>query len=156
MPGSSPPPPSPHPLGADAPTKDYVGLAMATMGLAIMVGTAILSVVTWTVRTVQVYQPPPPPGELGLAGTVLLGGTLTGLLVSGAIVWTALSPVRSPYRQGGLAMATVFATILVAFIATFVADNFLGRTGLLILAGLASAIAWMASRAVARERAAVA
>lgn len=149
------PPPSPHPLGADAPARDYVGLAMAAMGLAIVAGTAILAVVTWTVRTVQAYQPPPPPGELGLAGTVLLGGTMVGLLVSAAIVWMALTPVRSPYRQGGLAMATVFATILVAFIATFVADNFLGRTGLLILAGLASVVAWMASRAVARERAAV-
>ncbi|HUG26693.1 MAG TPA: hypothetical protein VMK53_00230 [Gemmatimonadales bacterium] len=149
------PPPSPHPLGADAPTQDYVGLAMAAMGLAIMAGTAVISVVTWTVRTVQAYQPPPPPGELGLAGTVLLGGTMVGLLVSAAIVWTALTPVRSPYRQGGLAMATVFATILVSFIATFVADNFLGRTGLLILTALASVLAWMATRAVARERAAL-
>lgn len=149
------PPPSPHPLGADAPTQDYVGLAMAAMGLAIMAGTAVIAVVTWTVRTVQAYQPAPPAGELGLAGTVLLAGTMLGLLVSAAIVWTALTPVRSPYRQGGLAMATVFATILVSFIATFVADNFLGRTGLLILTGVASVIAWMAARAVARERAAI-
>lgn len=149
------PPPSPHPLGADAPTQDYVGLAMAAMGLAIMAGTAIISVVTWTVRTVQAYQPAPPPGELGLAGTVLLGGTMVGLLVSAAIVWTALTPVRSPYRQGGLAMATVFATILVSFIATFVADNYFGRMGLLILTGLASVMAWRATRAVARERAAL-
>ena len=147
------PPPSPHPLGAEAPRRDYVPLAVAAMGFAILAGTAIISVVTWTVRTVQAYQPPPPPGELGLAGSVLLGGTLLGLLVSAAIVWTALSPVRSPYRQGGLAMATVFATILISFIATFLADNFLGRAGLLILAGAAAALGWAASRAVARERA---
>lgn len=151
----SPPPPSPHPLGADAPTQDYVGLAMAAMGFAIAAGTAVISIVTWTVRTLQAYQPPPAEPGLGLPGTVLLAGTLAGLALTATIVWLALAPVRSPYRQGGLAMATVFATFLVSVVATFLADNWFGRGGLLGLALVAVLAAWAGGRRTGRERAAL-
>lgn len=146
------PPPSPHPLGPDAPTKDYVGLAIAAMGFAIAFGTAMIAVVTWTVRTIQAGSPPSDPPTLGLPGTVLLAGTLGALFLSGLSVWVALRPVRSPYRQGGLAMATVFATFLVSIIGTFVADNIAGRPGLLGLALLALVACWATARAVGRQQ----
>jgi len=145
-------PPSPHPLGPDAPKQDYVGLALAAMMFAIAAGTAIIAVITWGVRTLQAQAPPTDPPTLGLPGTLLLAGTLGGLLLSGASVWVALSPVRSPYRQGGLAMATMFATFLVAVVGTFVADTLAGRPGLLGLALVALAGAWAAARAVGRQR----
>lgn len=150
---TTPPPPSPHPLGPDAPTQDFFPLAMGAMGLAITTGTTIIAVVTWTVRTLQLHQPPPSAPGLGLPGTVLLGGTLLGLAAAAAIVWTALAPVRSPYRQGGLAMATVLATFLVAIIATFAGDNWFGRSGLLGVAALGVLGGWAAARKVGRERA---
>lgn len=150
------PPPSPHPLGPDAPTRDYVGLAMGAMGLAVALGVTGISLVTWTVRTLQAAGGAPAEGELGLAGTVLLGGTLVVLAGVAGIVWTTLAPVRSPYRQGGLAMATVFAAFLLAVIGTFVADNWFGRGGLLGLAMLGVVVAWAAGRKVGRERATLA
>lgn len=153
---TSPPPPSPHPLGAEAPKQDYVGLAAGAMGLGITVGTAAIAVTTWTVRTLQTHLPAGSETDLGLPGTVLLGGTLMALAATWGVVWLALSPVRSPYRQGGLAMATVFATFLVAIIGTFVADNWFGRGALLVLAGLAVVGAWGAGRKVGRERQALA
>lgn len=146
------PPPSLHPLGAEAPTRDYVGLALAAMGLAIWTGTALIALVTWTVRTLQAVRPLPATPALGLPGTILLGGTLGALVAAAGIVWIALRPVRSPYRQGGLAMATTFATLLVAIISTFAADNWFGRGGLLGLALVAVLAAWRSGRRVGRER----
>ncbi len=147
------PPPSPHPLGADAPDRDYVPLAMAAMGFAVTAGTAIIALVTWTVRTLQAAAPPATTPSLGSApAVILLAGTLGGMLFSAAAVWVALQPVRSPYRQGGLAMATTFATFLVSAVASFLADNFGGRGGLLLLAVLAMLGAWRTGRAVGRHR----
>ena len=147
------PPPSPNPLGADAPPRDYVGLALVAMAFAVAAGTAIIAVVTWTVRTLQAGAAPGAPPSLGSApAVVLLAGTVGGLALSAASVWIALAPVRSPYRQGGLAMATTFATFLVSAIATFGADAAGGRPGLLALALLAALLAWRAGRAVGRQR----
>lgn len=147
------PPPSPNPLGPDAPTRDYVPLAMAAMGFAIVGGTAIIALVTWTVRTLQLAGPVTTPPSIGSApAVVLLAGTLGGMAFSAVAVWVALAPVRSPYRQGGLAMATTFATFLGSAVASFLADNFAGRPGLLGLAIVATIGAWRLGLAVGRQR----
>ncbi len=147
------PPPSPNPLGPDAPTRDYVPLAFAAMGFAIVAGTTIIAAVGWTVRTLQVNAPTPEVPSIGSApAVVLLVGTLAGLGCSAAAVWVALAPVRSPYRQGGLAMATTFATFLVSAVTSFLADNFGGRTGLLLLTMLMLLATWRMGRRVGRAR----
>jgi uncharacterized membrane protein len=76
-----------------------------------------------------------------------------GLLFSATSVWVALAPVRSPYRQGGLAMATTFATLLASVVSTFLADNFAGRGGLLLLTIVAVLLAWKLGHRVGRLRA---
>lgn len=151
------PPPSPNPLGADAPSKDYVPLAIAAMLFAIVGGTAIIALVTWTVRTLQTGPAGSAPPSIGSApAVVLLAGTMGGLLFSAASVWIALAPVRSPYRQGGLAMATTFATLLLSVVSTYLADSIAGRGGLLLLTILAALGAWQLGIRVGRQRAAVA
>jgi hypothetical protein len=148
------PPPSPNPLGPDAPTRDYVPLAIAAMGFAIVAGTGIIALVTWTVRTLQTGSMGSGPPSLGSApAVVLLVGTMGGLLFSATSVWVALAPVRSPYRQGGLAMATTFATLLASVVSTFLADNFAGRGGLLLLTIVAVVLAWKLGHRVGRLRA---
>jgi len=130
---------------------------MAAMAFAITAGTAIIAVATWVVRQLQTGAPTSATPSLGSApAVVLLTGTLGGLAASAASVWVALAPTRSPYRQGGLAMATTFATFLVSAVGTFVADNYGGRPGLLGLAALAIVGAWVAGRAVAAQRRALA
>lgn len=147
------PPPSPNPLGPDAPTRDYVPLAIAAMAFAIVAGTGIIALVTWTVRTLQTGPAGAAPPSIGSApAVVLLAGTMGALLFSAASVWVALAPVRSPYRQGGLAMATTFATLLVSVVSTFLADNFGGRGGLLVLTMVAVVLAWRLGQRVGRLR----
>jgi len=150
------PPPSPNPLGPDAPTRDYVPLAFAAMVFAIVAGTAIIATVAWTVRTLQGGAAAPMEPSIGSApAVVLLAGTLGGLFFSAAATWVALAPVRSPYRQGGLAMATTFATFLVSAIASFLADSLAGRPGLLALALVALVGAWRLGHRVGRLRSAL-
>ena len=131
---------------------DYVGLAAAAMALALTSGVAIIAVATWLVRTTQLQSPAQTiPSLSSLPSVLLLGGTLLGLAVAATVTWVTLAPVRSPYRQGGLAIATTMATFLVSIVGTFVADQTLGRTGILIFAGLSLAGAWWARRAVERH-----
>jgi hypothetical protein len=142
---------SPNPLGPDAPDRDYVGLAFAGMAAGIMTGTAVVAMALFLVRTLQAGQVPSTTLDLGSApATVLLLGTLAGVLAAAGVTWVLLAPIRSTYRQGGLAMVAAFATVVVSLLAA-PADRLAGRAGLLTLAAVAAFIAWRFALRARRE-----
>jgi hypothetical protein len=144
---------SPNPLGPDAPDRDYVGLAFAGMAAGIMAGTTVVAAALFLVRTLQVGRVPTTTLDLGSApAAVLLFGTLAGVLAAAVVTWVLLAPIRSTYRQGGLAMVAAFATVVASLLAG-PADRLAGRTGLLALAAVSGLIAW---RLVRRARRAAA
>lgn len=144
----TPAPPSPHPLGPDAPTEDHVGLAFGALLVAIALGTAVAALATFVVRTLQASAPP--AESLDLAGPpalVLLLGTLAALLVAAVTTWRLMAPAREPFRQGALAMVSAFATLVVSLV-TMPVDRMLGRPGLLGLAAVALVLAGLARRRI--------
>ncbi len=148
-------PTSPNPYGAEAPERDYVPLAFNAMAMAVLLGTAVISLSLWAVRSLQAGAAATAAPDLGSpAAVILLGGTAAGMMAAAVTTWRMLAPVGSTYRQGGLAMVTAFATLVVSLAAAPV-DMAVGRWGLLGLAavcGLLSALFWR--RAVrARETA---
>ncbi len=145
-------PPSPHPLGAEAPARDYVGLAVRAMASGILAGTALILASLWLVRTLQVGVPAASTPDLDSpAAFTLLLGAVAGVMLAAIVTWTLLSPIRSTYRQGGLAIVAGFATVVLVTVVSFPLDGALGRWGLLgaaVVAGLlARRLATAAGRA---------
>lgn len=141
---TAPPPSTPHPLGPDAPDRDYVGLAFAGMASGALAGLATMSAALFGVRSLQVGAAAPSAAatatpDLGSPAAMLLFlGTIGGLLTAAVVTWRHLAPIGSTYRQGGLSMVTAFGTLVLALVA-FPVDGLLGRWGLLGLALLAAA-----------------
>jgi hypothetical protein len=103
-----------------------------------------LVVITATVLGVDALRT---TGKVDMTFYLLVGGTLTGVLVAGFAAWRLLEPVGSTYRRGGLSIVCAFATVLLMLICIPV-HQLLGRVGLLILLGLSSVTAiWLARRA---------
>lgn len=141
-------PPSPHPLGPEAPTEDHAGLALGTLPVAIALGTAVAALATFTVRTLQANAPP--AESLDLAGPqalVLLLGTLAAMLAAAVTTWRLMAPARSPFRQGALAIVSAFATLVVSLV-TMPIDRAFGRPGLLGLAVVALVLAGLGWRRI--------
>jgi hypothetical protein len=144
--------PAPHLLGPDAPTQDFVGLAFGALGFSVMLGTGLAAVVVFAVRSLQRSAAPTPAVALGSAPAVaLLGGTLVALVAAALATWRLLAPIRSPYRQGMLAMVAAFAT-LPASLVLLPIDRAFGRAGLAGTALLALAIAAALGRRLTRGR----
>jgi len=129
--------PSPdHPLGADAPSRDFVGLAILGMACGVASGTAIIAIVLWVVRSLLVGAPASDSPNLdSAAAKILLFGTGAGMLFAATVCWRILNPLNSTYRQGGLSLVTAFAALVVSLVAVPV-DLLMGRWGLLGLAAL--------------------
>ena len=131
----------PHPLGPDAPRRDFVGLAFVAMGCGIASGTAVIAVALWAVRSLLVGAPASDTPNLdSMAANVLLIGTAGGILFAAVVTWRLLHPVGSTYRQGGLSIVAGFATLVVSLVAVPV-NIVAGRWGLLILAAVAMLLA---------------
>lgn len=143
-----------HPLGADAPTEDYVGLAFRALLFSVALGTGVAAVVSFTVRSLQLAAPAASPAEavdLGSpAALVLLGGTGLALLAAALATWRLLAPIRSPYRQGMLAAVSAFGTMLVSLV-TLPADRLFGRPGLAAVAALAFGLCLWIGRGFGRN-----
>jgi hypothetical protein len=134
---------------------DFVPLALAGMGLGIVLGSTLISAAVWLLRTLQARTTPADTLDLGSAPSlVLFAGMVGGMLAAAVATWRALAPVQSTYRQGGLALVASFATLVVSLIAMPV-DRSLGRQGLLALAALGGLVAWRLWLAVRRAAAAV-
>jgi hypothetical protein len=80
---------------------------------------------------------------------LLFGGTLAGILIAAWAAWRLLGPISSPYRRGGLAMVSGFATVLLMLVCIPI-NQLLGQAGLLILLGLSSVTAALLARQVKR------
>ena len=123
-----------HPLGPDAPTEDHVGLAFRALGFSVLLGTGLAAVVSITVRSLQPAVAPEGGVDIASApALVLLVGTGLALLAAAVSTWRLLAPIRSPYRQGMLALVSAFGTIVVSLV-TIPADQAFGRAGLAVVA----------------------
>jgi len=115
-----------------------VGFVAAVVASAVSVG---LLVISGTVLAVDALRSGTNPSDLDLSFYLLVGGTLSGIMLAAYAAWRLLAPVGSAYRRGGLSMVCAFATILLMLICIPVNQLF-GRTGLLLLlvvSGLAAA-----------------
>lgn len=136
---------------------DHLGLALGGLGFGIAVGAGTQAVVTLAVRTLQAkgggpISPAGAPPDLGSAAAlVLLLGTLAGLFAAAIATWTLLAPLRNPWRQGMLGMVAAFGSFVLSLLAIPL-DRWLGRPGLLGLAGLAFGAAALIGASLSRPR----
>jgi hypothetical protein len=87
--------------------------------------------------------------HLDLSFYLLVGGTLSGILLAAYSAWHMLAPVGSTYRRGALSIVAAFATVLFMLICMPV-HQLLGRTGLLGLLAVCGAAALILARRVRR------
>ena len=114
-----------------------VGLALRAVVFGVLLGTAVIAMTLWVVRTLQLAAPPAAvPNTAGTQAVILMGGTLAGVLAGGTATWFLLGPVDSLYRRGAFSTVAGFATLLAALV-SMPLDRAFGRAGLLALAGLA-------------------
>lgn len=126
-------------MGPDAPRTDYVGLAGYAVLAGALLGAGTLAAVTWGVRMLQAAGPPPSDPREAIqtpAASLLLYGTGIALFLAWLTAFQLLRPVRSGYRQTGLGMVSVGATVLLGFL-PWLADRLLGPMSLLPLAAAA-------------------
>lgn len=134
-----------------APSEDFVPLAAASIGFAILLGTALVAAVLLGVRALVSHSPPteqPDPNQP--AGALLLFGTLGACAIAAVSCWTAMSPVPT-YRRGGLSMVTAFATFVMALLLAPV-NELGGIAGLALVAILCGVGALALGRRVTRLR----
>ena len=144
---TAPSPPRPPPISIE--DKDRVGLAFLSMAISIALGIGLITVALWVVSTLLIDVPASDTPVLeGAPFYLLVGGTLTGIVVAGLVTWTLLAPVRSAYRRGGLSMVSAFATAAGMLVAMPI-NQFAGRAGLLGLIAACALVAWLLSRRLA-------
>jgi hypothetical protein len=112
---------------------DQLALALRAIAFGILLGVAVIAGTLWAVRTLQLGTPPTDPiTPTNGVTTLLIGGTLAGVLAAGVGAWSLMAPVTSFYRRGGLSFVTSFATVACSLVCMPV-DGLFGRTGLLAL-----------------------
>jgi hypothetical protein len=131
-----------------APYERALKVAASGVGLAILVGLAVVAATALAVSALRVGFLPaapvretPPVAQVDVESfpaTLLILGTLAGILGAACAAWLALRPIASPYRRGGLAAVSAFATALVMLLCVPV-YGLLGQPGLLALVVLAVA-----------------
>ena len=140
----------PH-FNPDAPNEDYIPLAAASAGFAMLLGTALIGLALLGVRgLVAQAVPTPTPDPLQPAGLLLLAGTLGGVLAAGLTTWALLAPLPL-YRRGGLSMVSAFATFVAALLLAPV-NHYFGLAGLVVVIALATAGCWGLGRRLGRLR----
>jgi len=124
----------------EPPPPDFVALVLGALAFGVMLGAGLLSLVSWTVRTIQgsgLDLAVTPRGlTAGLLPVVLLG-TLGAILAAGLATWKLLAPIRNPWRQAMLALIAGLGSFALSLV-TLPIDRAFGRPGLLVLAGAAA------------------
>ena len=114
------------------------------MVLAAAVSIGLL-VITATVFLVDALRTGNRPADLDLSFYLLVGGTLSGILLAAYAAWRLLAPVGSAYRRGGLSIVSAFATVLLMLVCIPV-NELWGRPGLLLLLGISGVTAVLLGR----------
>ena len=129
--------PEPPPLSRDERTfmRAVVRFTIASIGMAVCVGLAVVTSAVLGVRALQAGQPVAPATNATVslnspAAILLLVGTIGGVLVAVAAGWALLSPIGSFFRRGGFAMVGGFATV-VGMLFTMPVSAAYGQTGLI-------------------------
>ena len=138
-------------------TPDLVPLAVSTIGLAIMLGTAIMTVFLLLNRSMVKDLPVTPdarPDAYQPAATMLLVGVLCTLVVPMLTAWGLLGPIQVSYRRFGFAMVSGLGALVVSILAV-PANEFLGINGLFGLLALALVTCLILGRRVWAERSAL-
>jgi|SRR5918995_5356980 hypothetical protein len=123
-----------------------MGFVAAVLASAVSVGLLVISA---TVLAVDALRSDTGPRNLDLSFYLLIGGTLSGIMMAAFAAWRLLAPVGSAYRRGGLSMVCAFATVLLMLICIPVNQLF-GRTGLLLLLGFSGLAALISARRARR------
>ena len=146
-------PPSPHPLGPDAPAEDQVGLAVRSVGAAMAAASAWLAVVIWASMALRGGAEATTVAEVDPGAAyvnVLLWGVVLALPLTGLVAWRLMAPVASNWRRGGLSMVGVLGGLSLAMLSTFVAWQLAGTAGLAGLAVLSAVAAVVLARQARR------
>lgn len=142
----------PH-FNPDAPAEDYIPLAAASAGFAMLLGTALIGLALLGVRGLVAQAAPTlTPDPLQPAGLLLLVGTLAGVLAAAFTTWALLAPLPL-YRRGGLSMVSAFATFVAALLLAPV-NHYFGLAGLAVVIALAAGGCWGLGRRLGRLRSA--
>ena len=133
-----------HPLGADAPPTDQVGLAMRAVAAGWALAVAMLSVVTFLAADVasrsgaaSIKDVSPDDPQVN----IMVYGVMISLSLAFALAWHLMRPVASSFRRFGLSMVSSLGGFLLAMIFTLVARQAIGAGALLGLAALALGVA---------------
>jgi hypothetical protein len=130
-----------------------IRLVLTSMASAMASG---LAVVTATVIGVDLLRPatPTPEPQLGAPLYLLFFGTMAGLLLAGIVAWWLLAPILSIYRRGGLSVVSGLATFVLAVLICIPVHQLSGRSGLIVLGGLALVTSLVFARSARRTVAA--
>lgn len=112
--------------------RDLVPLAVSTVGLAIMLGTVIMTVFLLLNRSMVQDLPVTPDARPDVnqpAATMLLVGVMCTLIVPMIIAWVLLAPIDAAYRRFGFSMVSGLGALVVSILAV-PANEFLGIRGL--------------------------
>jgi hypothetical protein len=137
--------------------RDLVPLAISTIGMAIMLGTAIMTVFLLLNRSMIRELPVTPEARPDVnqpAATMLMAGVLSTLIVPMITAWGLLSPIEATYRRFGFAMVSGLGAIVVSILAV-PANEFLGTRGLAGLLVLSLVACLVLARRVFTERSAL-
>ena len=146
-------PPSPHPLGDDAPERDQVALAGRAVLAAISFAVAWLAAVAWLTLALVGDGGPASREHIDTSAPyvdALLYGVFLGLPVTAALAWRLLSPINDTWRRGALSVVSVLGGYSLGMVLTFVARQLLESTGLIVLFVTAVLLAVMWGRAAIR------
>lgn len=128
------------------PPDDPFGIVFGGLGAGLGVGLGFQALAAFAVRTIQAGEPAAQALDLGSRpAMVLLAGTFVAAIAAGVTTWRVVSPLGNPWRQGVLSLVATFGSFALAMVAMPV-DRLLGRPGLLLLAALSFAAAWLVSR----------
>lgn len=118
--------------------RDLVPLAVSTIGLAIMLGTAIMTVFLLVNRSMVQDLPVTPearPDVYQPAATILLVGVMSTLIIPMITAWGLLAPIEVSYRRFGFAMVSGLGALMVSILAV-PANEFMGIRGLVVMLAL--------------------
>ena len=137
--------------------RDLVPLAVSTIGLAIMLGTAIMTLFLLLNRSMVKALPVTPdarPDVYQPAATMLLVGVMCTLLIPMVTAWGLLGPIEVSYRRFGFAMVSGLGALVVSILAV-PANELLGTNGLVGLLALALVTCLLLGRRVWAARSAL-